>query len=218
MSRKFPSTRSQTKGPDDRKVAAGGLAKRPEAVVNGSVLDDKAEYLRSTTEDTDLVPDTLDPQQLHSALSLRIKRACRELGIPCSSSAKIADYALDLAIEVKKKKPLWMERTGEDKLVGNPIKFLNKYWGVEIRSGRFYQSDLRQVDISLFEAVRRYCRNNDMDPKGHLPPPLKQRAQKRRDQVEAVIAKTSRQMTTTVPTRSREQAAKRAASGMGARL
>jgi len=221
MTRRRSAPPSQARTADSKKSVGKSLSSQMAALDIANTTPDRLEYLKSMTEEEDLVPDTRDPQQLRSALSLRVKQACKELGIPCSSSRKIADYVLDLSAEVSRKKPLWLERKGEDKKLRDPIRFLNKYWGAEIRSGHFYQADLREVDMSLFEAVRRYCRNHGMDPKDYLPPPLKQRSKKRRDQVRATSSKTARKATAAAligqRARPKSRPTGRVASGMGAR-
>jgi len=187
----------QRKIADSPPAAGKRLPDRETKLEHGNIHQDTIEYIKKKTDDGDLVPDTLDPQQLRLALSVRIKEACRELGLPCPSAKKIVNYILDLATENTRKKPLWSERKGEDKKIGDPIHFLNKYWGVEMRSGRFYQADLREADLSLFEAVRRYCRTNGMDPKAFLPPPLKQRSEKRRKLSRTTFSKAAHRVTKT---------------------
>lgn len=68
---------------------------------------------------------------------------------------------------------IWSERDLSDPDSEDPTRFLEKYWGVYLDEDVLDQSTLRRLDISLFDAIKSWCRNRNMDPQEHLPPPAR---------------------------------------------
>jgi hypothetical protein len=56
----------------------------------------------------------------------------------------------------------------------NPIAFLVRVWGEDIRAKKLFRHQLRALDPRLIDVLKTYCRNHDLDMNDYLPPTLKQ--------------------------------------------
>jgi hypothetical protein len=118
-------------------------------------------------------------QLIQRAVIKRIRAICLDYRLSTQLASRAArallgakyksDLSLPSSAEVK-----WCERSGEDRDL-TPIEFLEKYWGGYLGEDALFQSDLRRLDISLFDAVKGYCRNHQLPLEDHLPPPSRTR-------------------------------------------
>ncbi|HEY4527166.1 MAG TPA: hypothetical protein VJK53_04980 [Candidatus Paceibacterota bacterium] len=72
---------------------------------------------------------------------------------------------------------LWSRREEVDREL-TPIEFLNKYWGKYLEAGTLFQRDLRELDKSLFTAIKSYCQYRKLNPIHFLPPPARRKKKK----------------------------------------
>jgi hypothetical protein len=67
----------------------------------------------------------------------------------------------------------WDERDRSNKAAlenGDPTLFLEKKWGKYLDEGVLDQCSLRHLDESLFDAIKTFCKNRDLDCQDYLPP------------------------------------------------
>jgi hypothetical protein len=92
----------------------------------------------------------------------------------------------------KSAKAIWSKREGRDHDL-TPLEFYKKYW--ERYAEILTQRDFRQLDRSLFEAIRFYCRQNHLDAKDFLPPPAREKSTTKQKQTSRPISQRRTQHT-----------------------
>lgn len=125
----------------------------------------------------------LQDVKVQDVVADRIFALCREFDLPIKHAKEAVRILLGdayvLQISLPKAAPaIWSERQGRDRKL-NALQFRDKYWGRYLEEGVLSQADLRELDGSLFEAIRAYCKARHIDPKIHLPPPKRGRAKKK---------------------------------------
>lgn len=120
------------------------------------------------------------PGNLQTVVVSRIEDICKELNLPLNKARRAAKILLGNQYVPNSHLPdvakiTWSKRHGKD-LMLTPIQFMDKYWGKYIEEDILSQCDLRRLDNSLFEAVKIYCRNRQLNPLNYLPSPSRKQA------------------------------------------